>query len=302
MYIFKEPVGIHIGNNCNLSCDECITLSNFNFKKWFKWDDFKDFYLRWSEKVNFQNIYIFGGEPYANPELINWAINLKKLWPESNFWILTNGTYIKQELELTKRLIDLGYAIQVSCKDEKYLEEVIFTIPELFDDFTTVNETKKTNPTMRPYTESNIIEYTINDKVVLQVYEDFNFLPSSIKEIKNKILYFHKNDPQITHNKCPIIPCNVLLNGLLYKCPLVSTFSEAKYQFQFEKSAYDLLEQYNAGNPYSSADDVINFLKNLENYIPQCSLCNYANIDLESSLIRLDPRKKKIKLQTIKDL
>lgn len=42
--LFNEPVGIYIGNNCNLSCEQCLTFSNFNFKKWFRWDSFQDYY------------------------------------------------------------------------------------------------------------------------------------------------------------------------------------------------------------------------------------------------------------------
>jgi hypothetical protein len=129
------------------------------------------------------------------------------------------------------------------------------------------------------------------------VYEDYFFIPSSVKEIKDSVLHFYNNDPEITHDSCPIIPCNVLLNGLLYKCPLLSSYSEAKKQFKFEESAQELLEKYCPGNPYDSIDKIESFLKNLKKSVLQCSLCNYGNIEAtKNSVIKLFPRKSKIKL------
>jgi len=196
MHKFEEPVGIYIGNNCNLSCKECITFSNFNFKKWFKWEDTESYYKEWSKKIDFQNIYIFGGEPYANPELKKWASNLLELWPNSNFWILTNGTYIKTELELTRELINLGYMLQISCKDNLYFDEINSLIPDLLKDFKNVEKIVKKDDQMRPYTESEIVEYRVADRVLLQLYADYNFLPSSVKEIKDGVLYFHNTDAE----------------------------------------------------------------------------------------------------------
>lgn len=291
--LFNEPVGIYIGNNCNLSCEQCLTFSNFNFKKWFRWDSFQDYYIEWSNKVDYKNIYIFGGEPYANPELKEWAVNLKKLWPESNFWILTNGSYIRNHIQLTRDLMDVGYIIQISCKDDNFFNEANEIVPLLFDDNKNIIKIRDKDTISRPYTNNYITKFYQNSKVVIEIYEDYYFIPSSIKEIKDGILYFHKNDAESTHASCPVIPCNVLLNGLFYKCSFMSAFSEAKHQFKFEKSAFDLLEKYQPGSPYDNIDD---FFKNYKKFIPQCSLCNYNNMNIKESIIKLFPRKSKTKL------
>lgn len=291
--VFEEPVGVYIGNNCNLSCEQCVTFSNFNFKKWFKWQENSDAYYTWSLKVDFKNIYVFGGEPYANPELRMWCRELKDLWPESNFWILTNGTYLKNNIDLTKELIDMGYVIQVSCKDEKFFQEVTELIPDLINDYST---SRNEDSRSRPYTNSYITTYHNDKRILMEVYEDFYFLSSSVKEIKDGVLHFYNTDAELTHSKCPMIPCNVLLNGFLYKCSFMASFSEARYQFEFEKSAYKLLKKYKPGNPYSDISEIAQFLKNLKNPIDQCSLCNYADMDIESSIIKISPREPKIKL------
>ena len=87
-----KTIEFHITNICNLNCDNCNRLNNYHFSGHQLWKDYAEIYKQWSEKINFENIYIIGGEPTLNPSLIDWLNGLRNLWPESNIQLLTNGT------------------------------------------------------------------------------------------------------------------------------------------------------------------------------------------------------------------
>lgn len=92
MRINLKLIEFHITNVCNLNCDNCNRLNNYHFSGHQLWKDYADIYKQWAEKINFENIYIIGGEPTLNPSLIEWLTGLRELWPDSNIQLLTNGT------------------------------------------------------------------------------------------------------------------------------------------------------------------------------------------------------------------
>lgn len=85
-------IEFYITNVCNLNCDNCNRLNNYSFTGHQLWKDYADIYTSWAEKVTFDSISILGGEPTLNPSLLEWIKGLRKLWPDSELRITTNGT------------------------------------------------------------------------------------------------------------------------------------------------------------------------------------------------------------------
>lgn len=90
--IFKRKIEFYITNVCNFNCDNCNRLNNYYFSGHERWHTFADTYKKWSEKIQFGEITILGGEPLLNPDLALWIAGLRQLWPDTKINVLTNGS------------------------------------------------------------------------------------------------------------------------------------------------------------------------------------------------------------------
>jgi organic radical activating enzyme len=90
-----EIIEFYITNVCNFNCDNCNRLNNYHFSGHQRWADYQEVYYQWSQRIDFENITILGGEPTLNPDLDQWIIGLHKLWPSAKIEILSNGSRLK---------------------------------------------------------------------------------------------------------------------------------------------------------------------------------------------------------------
>ena len=112
--VLLRAIGINIINTCNFNCDGCCSFSNYDFSDYQRWEDYKDIYTRWAEKVEFSGWELIGGEPTLNPTYLEWIVGLTELWPNSNGYIRTNGSTIKpSNKKLYNLLKDLNKPITV---------------------------------------------------------------------------------------------------------------------------------------------------------------------------------------------
>ena len=119
----------HITNVCNFNCPECQTFSNFNFTGHQLWKDYKDVYAKWADLIEIPWWNLQGGEPTLNPTFDEWIIGFRKLWPDLNGSVSTNGTTIKaKNQKLYKLLADNNVDIRVQLHNidrrESFLEEL----------------------------------------------------------------------------------------------------------------------------------------------------------------------------------
>ena len=63
----------NITNVCNLTCNGCESFNNYLFRNHFRFDDYKHKYEKWSKLVKINVVTIHGGEPFTNPDIVNWA-------------------------------------------------------------------------------------------------------------------------------------------------------------------------------------------------------------------------------------
>jgi len=253
-----------------------------------KWKDYEEYYLEWAKIIDFENIVLIGGEPFLNPDLDKWCKNIKKLWPNAkNLIINTNGTLIKKNKDNAKNKILNGWSLDISCHDpndyeniKQTVENILYEIKFLYD---IILEDDPTGP---------VLNFVSNNKIVAQLRTNYFFFPNYVKKFENKTFYFHKTDPVETHNNCKIKDCYFMINGLFYKCPLVAIGSQAIQQFTFEERAKKLLQSYKACSPFDSEEKIKKFFLQLDNPIPQCTLCDYSK-DRFKLNVKLNPLPKK---------
>lgn len=126
-------IGINIINTCNFNCDGCCSLSNYNFSGYQRWDDYKDIYTQWSERINLASWELIGGEPTLNPTYLDWIKGLFELWPDSIGSLRTNGSTITPtNKKLYNFLLDLNkpISIDISYHNANRVVEVLDNIKE----------------------------------------------------------------------------------------------------------------------------------------------------------------------------
>jgi organic radical activating enzyme len=132
----KKFLEFYITNVCNYNCDNCNRLNNYYFSGHERWDDYKEDYRAWSEKLDVENILILGGEPLLHPELLTWVKGIRSLWPKSNITIISNGSrlgYWHQRglfdvLSSTQTKLDIS--LHNRSRRESLLNEIVSNLPD----------------------------------------------------------------------------------------------------------------------------------------------------------------------------
>jgi organic radical activating enzyme len=271
---FDHSLAIIINNTCNLTCNNCGTAQCYNFDGVYNWIDTAEYYKKWSEIIDVPAIDILGGEPYLNPDLFEWAKNIKNLWPDSDINVETNGTllFLDKNISITRQLFDIQVGILVSThkKDEFQLHESY--IKKILEPY--MHDVK-----IVIIEEDQEVEYIFKGKPLVRHTLIDMMHQNYIREIKDGVLYLSEGDPVKNHENCfSSTDCFTMQQGLLYKCPLVVNYAEAKKQIAYEKKAKDLLDQYRPCSPYDELTDIQTHIDNLVNMIPQCALCPYDKV------------------------
>lgn len=256
----------YITNVCNLTCNQCMTYNDKIFKGHFNWADYEQDYFEWSSVVSMSRITILGGEPFANPDLINWVTGIRKFWKEcSDINVCTNGTYLKNNSELVKRIISENVWLDVCVHDPALYDGIQDDLESIFAD----SNFKKvlTNNHDIGFHNFQVVEYFLGEQLICKLSQQWNFSSNSTKEIKDGVIYMHTNSPEAAHKNCAAKFCHYFVKGKLHKCYLTGVSNELLQQFKIDEASAKLLKEYRA---YSPSDDI----SEIENYIPQCSLCS----------------------------
>lgn len=267
--MYKIGTGVfYITNVCNLTCENCESYNNKRFKGHYFWQDHKSIYEKWSEILYIDSLIIQGGEPFANPKLFEWAEQLKRCWPNSSLYSIgTNGTYLKKNIELSKKLINIGWYLDITIHDPSHIPDVEKSIKLILENIDFYIEKE---PGSITYKNRN------TNRQLITVEADYYFYNNSTKEIKDGVIHMHRNDIEKAHTLCmseEVNQCHFFVNGNLYKCFLTGISQELIKQFQIESYAQELLNSYRPASSFDSVEFLNDFFKNIEKPIKQCTLC-----------------------------
>ena len=101
-----ETVEFHVADHCNLNCRHCSMFSGLVKNK--KFPDLNQFKKDLQQLRHFfthiKRIRIIGGEPFLNPELQEYLIFTRTLYPDAFIKVISNGLLIKK---ISPELIDI---------------------------------------------------------------------------------------------------------------------------------------------------------------------------------------------------
>jgi organic radical activating enzyme len=288
-YYLEDGV-FYITNVCNLTCDHCESYNNLNFKGHFIWKDYEDSWKEWSKLVRLERINIHGGEPITNPDLINWAKNLIKLWPDATeHYISSNGTLLKNNLDLCRELIDLGWNFDVVAHDPAHYDEIFQNITAILTPYDyTVN-------LVDPLTNRFEFRSKTNSKLLMSLEKAYHFIQKSQRLVENGVVMMHRNDPDKAYKICQsdCVPAGWFMKGGIYHCHLTSLADEITKQFKVEEYAENLLKSFKPCMPSDTDEEKDKFFNTVgKKSIKQCTLC--PEKEIKFPIYPLDTKKKKL--------
>lgn len=283
---------INITNVCNYSCTHCQSLNNYAFKGHQRWTEYKEQYVRLSEKLDIDQIQIIGGEPTLNPEFEEWVLGISTLWPATKLQIATNGSRLDKLTEkIYKILLKHNGTVWITCHDKQLYDSFVefskMFLDEIVSDTYADNvknydwkheyEKSKTDPSVKLKTVSR----TLIDKNGVEIILDWSqsFVPSVIDLLNDHYLTMQFNsDPKQAHDICYFKTCHQINKGKLYKCPLVSVLPDFLDQFDVSMSDDDRLLAYSYQPMSADENNISQFVNAINEPIPQCKFCpsNYT--------------------------
>jgi organic radical activating enzyme len=276
---------IYITNVCNYSCTNCQSLNNFAFKGHQRWEDYQSEYKLLSNQLDINIIQIIGGEPTLNPDFEKWVDGISKLWPNSKLQISTNGSRLDKITDQTyQTLLKHKGTLWITCHDielydgflefsKSFLNKIISDTDNADDcDWKTDYEKSKIDSSVKLRTVSR----KLIDEYGVEVILDWSqaFVPSVVDVVDKHYLKMNYNsDPVKAHDICYFKTCHQINKGKLYKCPLVSVLPDFLDQFNVDMSDNDRELAYSYQPLSANNNNVIDFINNINQPIPQCKFC-----------------------------
>jgi hypothetical protein len=254
----------YITNVCNLTCPDCRSFNNHNFKGHYEFD--ASLLAPWKDHVDLGFFAILGGEPTLHPRLGEWMKGVRELFPDTPGVIISNGVSLSRIKDLHKLAAEYRYDFIITMHSKNLRELIASEIFSTFGDCRII-EMKKFRDT--DLINRIILETNLGVKIKCDSSQNFQVAP-----YKNNQFEFYNSDPDKAHANCHINGCHQMVNGKLYKCGFVATAGE--FLKQKNLPANPLISAY---SPLTVNDIVSQTV--LEDFqyksIPQCSLCHEGN-------------------------
>lgn len=270
--LFIDKLEFYITNVCNLTCSQCNRYNNYKFSGHWRWADAEPVLRQWQKKIEIRHPVILGGEPLLNPDINQWIQGLAELWPEhSGVQVQSNGTMIDRIPGLYEALGNgLGHWIGISIHHPNDIEDIKVKIRNFLKH--PIREFQdKTHPVGSDYQfrdfNHNMVHAWITD----------TFVSSNIIELPNGKYSLHNSNPKAAHANCTFAKFKNyhMIRGKIYKCGPAALMPEFDDQHRFELSDADreIMRGYKPLSVEEVDERGAEFMKNIDNPIPQCKFC-----------------------------
>ena len=276
--INQEIVDVFYGHQCNYSCDNCISGSNFITNRDFDPDveEIKKGISLMAEKFTVSRmITLLGGESmlYWNDRIIELAKHIRKCFPETVINVTTNGQVIHKHTDsivsLMKELSPMTLSITRhldSIRDKKVYQIWEKHVDQFLAD---KNITKIHNE-----------HYHVKDNIHANIYltpvvKDWMYY---YKRQGNKIKPYTSNNYELSHQvTCGgHSVCSSLVGTRMYKCiNLASLRNSLQKVGQLADPDWEMYTNYKPLD-LANIDNAIfeNFVRTYTKAIPECDMCN----------------------------
>lgn len=285
---YTEFLSFYITNVCGFACENCLSYNNYILKGHYDWATSKDRVNKWGELLDVREITIIGGEPFLHPDIDDWVHGIRDAFPHvKNIRVLTGirGKQLLKYKDLIHKWMSIGVIVQMSVHDYNWWDESIETAREILQGIACTEY----NGINGGFPLKKIDYFDPNGEVLFAILEQWEFFPSSTKEIKDGVFYLHNNDPEKSYKACKWYDCHYVVDGLLYKCVMTGISSMLIDQVPIDERSKELLKQVKGLDPF------VDTFEEFTTAIPQCSLCT----DRTDKLIPVWPIK--IKKQRVED-
>lgn len=269
----------YVTNVCNYSCRNCNRFNEFKFTGHHLWSAHADDYEKLSKKVSFERIGLSGGESFLNPDLPNWVAGVRKLWPEADLWVGTNGSRLKFVNNLYEMMIENNLGINLiahrNLPASEIKEQVYAVLKEPISvqykhDFSTWVDVYNTIreegwPDCNSIDEYDQLPEYIKEKCVATNSDPFfvlstrdstywvdrngarifynpgyHFVTAGLKFTEPDQFEVFNSDPEKSHEVCFSKHCHLFHNGKLHKCSQVAVLPDFMKQFKVNISDEDM--------------------------------------------------------------
>lgn len=280
-------LSVVVNNLCNMTCSHCGGLACYDFKGNFAWADSEERMKVWAEYIDTDYIAFAGGEMFLHPNLDEWFLNLRKLWPAAHIEIPTNGSRLIKRIDLARLIVGEGNShLRVSChyRNEEKWEEIkkdVYTVLEPWMDQLEIIEKEYI-----PKKQNRTIEFNLNGKRILRYEHFIHFMPPYHNRVENGVVHFHMGgDQEESFKACPWHTEYNVQHGLMYHCPAVTNYPEAKLQAKYTPEVEASLEKYKACDPLDGFDTVKQFIKHdMKCSIEVCKHCAFDKQEVSFSI------------------
>ncbi len=257
-------IEFYITNVCNLTCSDCRSFNNFQFKGHYEFD--VELYRPWANLLELDSIEVLGGEPTLHPNLSTWMAGIRELWPSTPISLSTNGTYLDKVKGLHELATQYKFDIKIAMHSQHLRSIIADKILTGFGDCRVLPIQKSTNG---DFINTVVLETNQGVKLYCNSYEDFQ-----MSAFKNNKFEFHSSDPIKAHTSCQLSKCHHMIDGKLYKCAVTATAENFLQQNKLPVPS--ILAEYQPLTPKDITSQQV--LDDFQKYIPQCTLCPEKNI------------------------
>lgn len=260
-----EYLEVYITNECNLTCSNCNRFNNYNFQGHYYWDNYKTAITAWSKRITAPTICIIGGEPTLHPELHIWEKNLKKLWPESNIMVQSNGVFTSEKSRYLKEHDILPV---ISLHDKKMF--------------------KKHEETIKLY-GINVPGTNINDQSI--IIDATEFTDCALIDEGTRFT-LHNSDIEKAFECCSMRYSHTIFKGKLHRCPLLAVLPEFVEQYQVEMSNedYKMLTESEYVLEHDCSD--LDLKKFFYSIMTPMDVCKFCPGEYKLSKVKMDSKRK----------
>jgi len=265
-----KKLDIVISRACNLSCDGCVTFSQFkDIKGVYRWADQKDTIFNWLDRVQVEDtICLFGGEPFLNPDLHLYIKGiceyLANQYRQSMLFIQTNGLKLTnrpeilelyQDPEIARRLhIDVSYHTSDTTARTKIDQGIEYFKKGIAENTRDIHD---------GWTHSGftVTDYVGNKWVKHYEIENNQIVPNNP---------YAGNEYIKSHEWCHIKNFVNLFEGRLYKCPPMAVLNDF---FKSRKSYDPVWNDWLEYNSCGLEDDLESWLNVQSKPERVCNMC-----------------------------
>jgi hypothetical protein len=186
-------------------------------------------------------------------------------------------------MDLSRLIVGEGNShLRVSChyREEEKWESLKNDIMQVIEPW--MDKLEIVEKEYIPLKQNRTIEFILDGKRILRYEHFIHFIQPYHNRVENGVVHFHMGgDQEKSFEACPWHTEYNVQHGLMYLCPAVTNYPEAKLQAKYLPEVQESLEKYKACDPLEGYDVVKNFIeKEMKCSIEVCKHCAFDKQDV----------------------